>query len=78
MATKKKRENPGYVHVEDCKERHERIEMALFGKDGRGGIVADLADIKSKLSVVRQFLLPLTIAVCSAVLTAWILGHSPF
>jgi hypothetical protein len=48
--------------------------LALFGKDGRGGMAKDITIIKSKLSLVRQFLLPLAIAVFSAVLTAWILG----
>ena len=75
MSDRKKHDGKGpFVRVEDCHERHEKVELALFGKDGRGGIVADLADIKSKLSVVRQFLLPLAVAVFSAVLTAWILG----
>lgn len=76
LSKRKKRDNPGpgYVRVEDCHERHERIELALFGKDGRGGMAKDITIIKSKLSLVRQFLLPLAIAVFSAVLTAWILG----
>jgi hypothetical protein len=49
--------NPsGLVRVQDCHERHEVVKTefallktALFGSDGRGGIVKDISDIKNAL-----------------------------
>ena len=42
-----KKDNPGfYVRVADCRDRHIKIENALFGGDGRGGMVKDIGDIK--------------------------------
>jgi len=69
----KKKDNPGvFVQVEDCRERHGQtvqrvvhVETALFGTDGRGGMVKDIADIKSTLSVatsiVRTIIIPIVV-----------------
>lgn len=40
--------NP-YVKIGDCRDRHTKLDLALFGVDGRGGIVQDLAEIKTLL-----------------------------
>jgi len=42
--------NPRPVTVAECFERHKKIDLALWGKDGRGGIVKDIGDIKNKLT----------------------------
>lgn len=45
--------NPGAgrnVTVSECFQRHEKIDLALWGKDGRGGIVKDIGDIKNSIS----------------------------
>ena len=41
-----KKNNRIYVRVADCRDKHTKVEMALFGLDGRGGIVKDIGDIK--------------------------------
>ena len=46
MSSKSKKENP-HVLIRDCRDRHYIIQKALFGEDGRGGMVADIAEIKS-------------------------------
>ena len=54
--------NPdGLVRVQECRERHEvvkqessLIKTALFGSDGRGGLVKDIGDIKSDMQLVRE------------------------
>lgn len=54
--------NPdGLVRIQECHERHEvvkqessLIKTALFGLDGRGGLVKDIGDIKSDLQLVRE------------------------
>lgn len=30
-----------------CDKKHGKIDLALFGEDGRGGIVKDITDIKN-------------------------------
>lgn len=68
------KDNPGvFVRVEDCRERHTKMDLALFGLDGRGGIVKDIQDIKAYSGIVRQVAVPIVIAVLSAGLTAWLL-----
>lgn len=42
-----KEDNPGFVRIVDCRERHSKIELALFGEDLRGGMVKDIGDIKN-------------------------------
>jgi len=42
-----KRGTERFVLAEDCVKQHTRLELALFGKDGREGMVQDISDIKS-------------------------------
>lgn len=51
--SKERKHNPNgarRVTVAECLQRHEKIDLALWGSDGRGGIVKDISDIKSKLT----------------------------
>lgn len=53
------------------------IKEALVGKDLRGGVVKDVADIKSKISFwsgVKTIVVSIGVAVVSAVITAWAIG----
>jgi len=52
--SKKKNPKPLFVYIEDCKAIHEKIDAALWGFDGRGGIVKDIGDIKSDLKIVKE------------------------
>ena len=69
---KKIQSTAAYVRVEDCRERHDvtvkrvdKIENALFGEDGRGGMVNDIAQIKTKIdaatSFVRTIIIPIAV-----------------
>ena len=40
------KDNPGFVRVADCRDAHNKINLALWGLDGRAGMVKDIADIK--------------------------------
>lgn len=42
--------NPGFVSVVECRDRHLKIDLALFGPDGRGGMVKDIGDIKGYIA----------------------------
>lgn len=46
-----KKENPfptnPYMLKNDCQNIHEKIDRALWGQDGRGGMVKDIGDIKN-------------------------------
>jgi len=42
--------NPGFVSVVECRDRHLKIDLALFSVDGRGGIVKDISDIKAYMA----------------------------
>jgi len=42
-------DDPTYVKTVECRERHTKLDLALFGADGRGGIVHDIAEIKTML-----------------------------
>lgn len=45
------KDNPGqYVLKSDCKGIMGKIESALWGVDGRGGVVKDIGDIKNFIS----------------------------
>lgn len=45
--TSRRKDNPDvFVRVEDCRTKHSKIELALFGPDGRGGMVKDINEIK--------------------------------
>ena len=57
----------------NIEDKINKFDLALFGKDGRNGIVADIRDIKAYTGIVRQVVVPIVIAVASALLTAWIL-----
>jgi len=51
--SKKRKDKPNAtrrVTLGECLQRHEKIDLALFGPDGRGGIVKDIAEIKNKLA----------------------------
>jgi len=39
------KDNP-FVSAETCNQRHGKISLALFGQDGRGGMVKDVGDLK--------------------------------
>jgi len=41
-----KRGNSRYVLAEDCTKAHGRIDLALWGEDGREGMVRDINEIK--------------------------------
>lgn len=79
-----KRKEQSFVTTDDCARfRHEIrdelkvLKSALVGEDLRGGLVKDMSDIKATLSTARtfkDFLVPVAIAVISAILTAFILG----
>jgi len=69
---RRKNNSPAFVRVDDCRERHgfedkkiQKMELALFGEDGRGGMVADISEIKNKLtaatSILRSIVLPIVI-----------------
>ena len=49
-----KKDNPAiYVLRADCQNTHEKINRALWGLDGREGIVKDIADIKSDIRIIK-------------------------
>lgn len=54
-----------------------KINLALFGENGRGGMVKDLQEIKSSLksatSIIKSLGVPIVIAVVAALITAYIL-----
>jgi len=54
LSTKKRTDNPGStkVTVAECFQRHEKIDLALWGKDGRSGIVNDITLIKNKVEAI--------------------------
>lgn len=56
------------------------IKFALVGEDLQGGIVKKLSDIETTLkmmSAIKNIVIPILIAVASAVITAAILGKLP-
>lgn len=52
--TEKKR-NPRYVRRPEFNKRFGKVELALFGADGRGGIVKDIGDIKGSVKVIERW-----------------------
>jgi hypothetical protein len=42
------------VSRQDCMRNHAKIDLALFGTDGRGGIVKDISEIKTFLRDQQQ------------------------
>ena len=45
--------NP-YVLRTECRDVHDKINGALWGWDGRGGIVKDIGDIKNFMETFRE------------------------
>jgi hypothetical protein len=66
-------DEPLYVTVADCQTRHTRLELALFGEDGRGGLVKDVQEIKTSTNVFRSIALPVIISLATALITAYFL-----
>lgn len=60
----------------DCQSANEKISLALWGTDGRGGMVNDIQEIKSQLKVyggvLGRFALPIAVAVIVAVLVKFL------
>ena len=50
------KDNPGHVTLEACNLKHAKIDLALFGRDGRGGIVKDVSDIRSDQRIIKNSL----------------------
>jgi len=46
--------NERFVRTDDCIKQHTRLELALFGQDGRAGMVKDLSDIKNYVSELKE------------------------
>ena len=46
----KKKNNPGFVTQSQCDTKYGKMNLALFGSDGRGGIVKDISDIKNQVA----------------------------
>jgi len=56
------------------------IKKALVGEDLKSGLVKDVADIKSTLKTwqaIKNIIIPIIIAVSSALITAYFLGQIP-
>ena len=47
MSRRKIIDEPDYVLKNDCNRQHAKIDLALFGVDGREGMVKDITDIKN-------------------------------
>lgn len=45
-----KKNNPSFVTRTEFK----KVDLALFGSDGRGGIVKDIGDIKSSIKTIEN------------------------
>jgi len=78
----KNKKNPGYVTNAECrqisggiKEELTRIREALVGKDLRGGLVKDVADLKKERSTATEFLKSVVVPIIVAVVTAVIISH---
>ena len=74
--SKKAKNNPSrvYVRIEDCREISGKIMLALFGEDGRGGIVKDVQEIKSATSIIKTVIVPVVISVSAALITYAVLN----
>jgi len=62
LSADKEKDNPGNSRVG-------KMELALFGEDGRGGIVSDISDIKADMRVIKSwsgFTKPLFVAIVTA------------
>lgn len=52
--SKSEKHNPGYVTRMEFNRRFQKVDLALFGSDGRGGIVKDIGDIKGSIKVIEK------------------------
>lgn len=61
---------------ENCASNNDRINLALWGEDGRGGIVKDIQDIKAQLGAyggaLKQFAVPIAVSIIVAVLVRFL------
>jgi hypothetical protein len=85
----KKRDGGSYVSVGDCVEHRRvsdmergKISLALFGQDGRGGMVKDIGDIKSYIEGQkeghrwwRQFLSTAIPGIIASLFAFWLAMH---
>ncbi len=44
------------VSREDCERAMGKIDVALWGPDGRGGIVSDISTMKGDISEIKKFM----------------------
>ena len=68
-------ENPEFVTKEAClatvrniTEDVGMLKLAMFGKNGRGGLVKDIADIKSAMHSWISFIKPIAVGVFTGVI----------
>lgn len=50
------KENPKYMTTRECREISGKIQLALFGKDGRGGMVKDISDLTNDVKDIKDAL----------------------
>jgi len=77
----KKEDNPKYVTVEDCTRQVatcqaelRAMKNALVGEDMRGGLVADVQQIKTATSAIKTILVPIVTSICAAIITYLVLN----
>ena len=50
---------------DDCDKGMDKLSLALWGKDGRGGMVRDIQEMKTKLNVatgiIRTVIIPIVV-----------------
>jgi hypothetical protein len=76
MAKKAREHNPTSalaVKVESLEKSMRRVELALYGEDGTGGMARDLADIKGSLRLWGQ-LKTFGLGIASTVIAALIIA----
>ena len=82
MSVDEEPRNPKYVTSIQCdskqkncssdfKDEMRTIKKALVGDDLRGGIVKDMSELKTRLSLVKTVVLPVALSIISAILVAW-------
>lgn len=72
-----------FVRIEDClkihiqtNERMHKFDLALFGEDGRNGIVKDITDIKSDIAIIKSatgLMRQIFVPILSSLITAGIM-----
>lgn len=48
------KDNPSPMTRAECKAISGKLNLALFGKDGRGGMVKDMGDIRSDQRAIKK------------------------